>query len=68
MWQYFVIGHGWLLISLLLIIGKQIMRTQPTMYAFFGIGTWLYSGMYNVLVLAVFAVAVWCFYLYFKRK
>lgn len=56
---YFAAGNLWLLVSLLLVVGRTWERSQPTMYSFFGVGGWYYPETYNVWVgLCLFAAAV----------
>jgi hypothetical protein len=68
MFRYFVVGNGWLLIALVLSLGKQVMRTEPEMNAFFGIGHWYPPEGYNFLTFLVLVVAVYFFVLYAKTR
>ena len=46
----FLAGNFWLLAAIALLIGRSVARTQPLMYAFFGVGTWLYPESYNGMI------------------
>jgi len=56
--RYFVAGNLWLLVSLVLILGKKVERGDPTMYSFFGVGGWHYPGSYWLMVLACAGLGV----------
>lgn len=51
MTRYFIAGNVWLLVALVLLLGKNVMRGSPTRYAFFGIGGWYAPGTYYLIVL-----------------
>lgn len=54
MTRYFVAGNMWLVITLVLLIGKK--GSNPVF--FFGVGGWHSPGFYNLLTLACFALGV----------
>ncbi len=51
--RYFIAGNIWLVLALVLLIGRNVARTSPTMYSYFKVGAWLYPAKYNLLVAAV---------------
>lgn len=51
-WPYFVGGNFWLLMALVLWLGRNAVRTGPTRYSFFGVGGWLSPFEYGLLVVA----------------
>ena len=61
---YFAAGNLWLLVSLLLALGRTFERSEPLMYSFFGIGDWYYPSTYNVWVGLSLAAAAVCFLLW----
>lgn len=63
---YFVAGNFWLFVTLLLIVGRENMRSQPDMVAWFGMGNWFYPGTYGFLVFVVLLISVF-FFICYKR-
>ncbi len=47
---YYVMGNVWLIIALILLVGRSPARESPTMYSFFGMGGWRYPGDYNLMI------------------
>lgn len=54
---YVVFGNLWLLSALVLMLGRTVERSNPTMYSFFGLGGWHYPIWYHVMVLACVVIA-----------
>jgi hypothetical protein len=56
---YYVMGNVWLIIALILQLGRFPARESPTMYSFFGMSGWRYPSDYNLMIgIAVFAAVV----------
>ena len=55
---HFIAGNVWLLVSLVLLLGRNVERTQPTLYSFFGVGGWYYPVPYGLMVLVCAAIGV----------
>lgn len=55
---YFIAANLWFLAGLILMIGRNVARTQPVMYSFFGVGGWYYPGPYSLMVLACIGLGV----------
>ncbi|MFZ5831785.1 MAG: hypothetical protein ACOY3P_16985 [Planctomycetota bacterium] len=53
-----VIGNVWLVIALLLVLGRCFARSEPLMYSFFCIGGWYYPATYNSMVGVCLIVAI----------
>lgn len=49
--RYFVAGNLWLMMALVLFLGRDVARTQPTMYSFFGAGGWHHPTTYNLFII-----------------
>jgi hypothetical protein len=47
---YYVMGNVWLIIALILLVGRFPVREAPTMYSFFGMGGWRYPSDYNLMI------------------
>ena len=45
--MYFLTGNIWLMVWLALMLGRNEIRTSPTMYSFFGVGAWLEPSTYQ---------------------
>lgn len=63
---YFLAGNFWLLMALLLLIGRKAERYQPTFYSFFGIGGWLSPIAYGFLIFACVVIGV--IFIFYKKK
>ena len=57
-WPYFVAGNLWLLIALVLLLGRKAERFQPTFYSFFGTRSWLSPFAYGFLIVACAFIGV----------
>ena len=55
---YFVVGNFWLLMALVLWLGRNTERVAPTRYSFFGVGGWLSPSAYGFLILACALIGV----------
>ena len=55
---YFVAGNVWLIIALVLLLGKNNVRIQPTFHSFFGVGGWYSPGAYWLMIVACAALGV----------
>lgn len=55
---YFVVGNLWLLMALVLWVGRNVARTHPTRYSFFDVGGWLSPFAYGFLILACALIGV----------
>ncbi|MCX6903976.1 MAG: serine/threonine-protein kinase, partial [Verrucomicrobia bacterium] len=55
-----VLGTVWGLIALVLLVGRKVARTEPTMYSFFDVGGWYYPPSYHLLVAVCFGFALAC--------
>ncbi len=53
-------GSGWLFLTFLMVVGRQVVRTQPVMYALFGQGRWFYPGEYAVCVACTVVMGAVC--------
>jgi len=58
-----LLGSCWLLLALVELLGRSVARTQPTMYAFFGAGGYLYPGSYNIVIVLTTLCGVLCLWL-----
>ncbi len=65
--RYFVTGNLWLMLAVLMVLGRGIERTQPTIVSFFGSG-WLYPSTYAFLVGLCGLAASICFVLAWKTR
>ena len=65
---FFLIGNGWLLAALVMMLGRTIARTNPTYYTFFDLGGWLAPAVYYGLVFLCVAAAGFCFRLHFSSR
>ena len=61
MLRYFIAGNLWMLVSILLLIGREAWRTGPVRYGFLGVGS-LSATVYN-LVVAFCVIAAAIFFL-----
>ncbi len=64
MTKYFAAANFWLFVSVLAYVGKSAMRSQPDMYAVFGVGRWFEKGDYSTLNTAVLALSILYFILW----
>jgi hypothetical protein len=55
---YFVVGNSWLLMALVLWLGRNAVRYAPTRYSFFGVGGSLSPFAYGFLILACAVIGV----------
>ncbi|MDQ3621925.1 MAG: serine/threonine protein kinase [Verrucomicrobiota bacterium] len=55
-----ILGSFWIL-ALVLLLGRRVARTEPTMYSFFGVGGWLWPSTYHTIVAVCVAAALVCF-------
>ncbi len=62
----FVFGNVWLVLSVILFLGRHVERTEPDMVSFFGAGDWLYPGTYSLLEMLCVAASVACFILAYR--
>lgn len=56
-----IVAMMWLLAAAVLLVGKNVARTQPLMYSFFDVGAWVYPSTYNAWVLFCGLVSLGCF-------
>jgi len=56
--RYFIAGNIWLVLALVLLVGRNVARSSPTMYSFFKVGAWLYPATYNLIVLAAVVLGI----------
>ncbi len=61
-------GNIWLLAAIILLLGKNVARTQPLMYSFFGFGAWLYPSTYHLLVAFCGGLSIICFALSWRGR
>lgn len=54
----FAASNLWLLVSLVLFVGKKYERSEPTMYSFVGVGGYFYPSSYDALVYGSLAVSL----------
>ena len=69
--MYFLTGNLWLIVALFLLMGKHQVRTEPTMYSFFGssVGSgWIEPNTYDGYVLFAFGAAAVSFVLAFRKR
>lgn len=69
--MYFLTGNLWLMVAMFLLLGKNAVRTQPTMYSFFG--STLASGRiepntYHGFVVFALGAAAVSFVLAFRNR
>ncbi len=57
---YFIAGNFWLFAALVMVLGRKVARTQPTMYSFFDVGGWYYPGTYNLWIGVCLIAALTC--------
>jgi len=55
---YVGVGSVWLLTALVLRLGQNAVRHQPTRYAFFGVGGWLSPSAYWSLIVVCVTIGV----------
>ncbi|MBN1817602.1 MAG: hypothetical protein JW828_09580 [Sedimentisphaerales bacterium] len=60
MLRYFVAGHCWLFVTLLLVVGRKAWRAGPVRYSCFGAGSFS-PTVYTLLLLGTLAVTIGCF-------
>ncbi|MBN1124236.1 MAG: hypothetical protein JXA82_04450 [Sedimentisphaerales bacterium] len=65
MLRYFVAGHFWLLVTLLLLIGRKAWRAGPTRYSCFGAGSFT-PTVYNLILLGTLVITIGCFVVMWK--
>jgi hypothetical protein len=58
-WPRFIVGNVWLLMALVLYLGRVAVRHQPTRYSFFGIGGWHSPSVYGILIICCIVVGLW---------
>lgn len=51
--KFFVAGNLWLLIALVVLLGRNVERHDPTRYSFIGYGWWD-PMTYNLIVILLF--------------
>ncbi len=69
--MYFLTGNLWLIVGLFLLMGKHQVRTEPTMYSFFGLNAasgWIEPSTYNGYVVFAFGAAAVSFVLAFRKR
>ena len=59
----FLLGGVWLLLALVVLLGKKVARTEPLMYAFFGLGGYRYPDSYNAVVVLSVVLGLGCVWL-----
>ncbi len=64
----FALGSAWILLAIILLLGRSVARTQPLMYTFFGIGGWLYPFGYNGLIGLTALIGMVCLGLGWMRR
>ena len=52
-----VLGNLWLVASLVLVLGRHLVRMEPTMYSFTQSGDWFYPDTYNTWIALCLTVA-----------
>lgn len=68
MTRYFVAANVWLLIALVLFVGRTFERDSPLRYSVFHGGQWFSPTTYSLMVLAVLVVAAIFFLLTWKTR
>jgi len=66
-----VVGNWWLMVALVLLLGQQVARNEPTMYSFMGWGGWCYPKTYGLwigLCLAIAAVHFILSYFVWRKR
>ncbi len=59
----FLLGSCWLLLAIVVLLGKKVARTEPLMYAFFGLGGWRYPDSYNAVIVLSVVLGLGCLWL-----
>ncbi len=59
----FLLGSCWLLLAIFELLGKKVARTEPLMYAFFGLGGWRYPDSYNAVIVLSVLLGLACLWL-----
>ena len=54
----FIAGNVWLLMSVVLWLGRKAVRFEPTRYAFFELGGWHSPFSYNLLIVMCVVVGL----------
>lgn len=54
----FAAANLWLVIALILFVGKKYERSEPTMYSFVGVGSYFYPGSYDSMVFGCLLVGL----------
>lgn len=58
MLRYFIAGNVWLIVALIVFLGRSHARSQPTLYCFFGVGRWMYPSSYSLVMLLCVGLGV----------
>lgn len=64
--HYFLCGNLWAAFAVLAIVGRNRVRTHPTMYSFFSIGQLFEPSQYFFFVAFLIAAALGCFVLHYR--
>lgn len=66
MTRYFVAGNVWLLVALVLFVGRTYERSSPSRYSVFNGGQWFSPEAYWLLIIAAAGVAIFFFVLMWR--
>jgi hypothetical protein len=64
---FFLIANCWLIVALVLMLGRVVLHGAPTMYSFLNIGGSFQFVTYYGLILLCLVAAGFCFRLHFSR-
>jgi len=64
MLRYFVAGNLWMLVALIMYVGRTAERTGPPRYCLFGVGQWFQTHEYWAIVALPIAVSLLYFIMY----
>ena len=54
----FLFGNFWMFVTIVLLLGRAVARTNPLMYSFAGVGPWLYPSTYHGIAFVCGLIAV----------
>lgn len=68
MTRYFAAANAWLLVAILILVGRTYERSDPTRYSVFHGGQWFSPETYALLVLIPLALSSALFFLTWKTR
>lgn len=68
MTRYFVAGNVWLVLALLMFVGRTYERSSPTRYSIFHGGQWFSAEAYTALIALLIAISTFFFIVTWKTR